>query len=388
MAMLGFAAGPPYEGGMMTKLILVINPGSTSTKLALFSDESPLVSETIYHDSVELAEHPRILDQLPMRSSAVRGWLAGQLSVLPSRDGPSRLDAIAARGGLLHPLPSGVYLVDATMLDELHSPETREHAANLAALIAAELASEHGVPAFIVDPVCVDEMDDVARISGLPDLPRISMSHALSLKAAARRAAADMGERYEDLDLVVAHLGGGISVSAHRRGRMIDVNNANDMGPFSPERVGTLPLTGLVRMLSSTQPASLRRRFWGAGGMVAHLGTNDAREVERRIAAGDGHAELVYRAMAYQVAKEIGAMAAALGKAPCAIVLTGGLAHSKVFTELVQRRISFIAPVMIYPAGAEMEALARGTLRALNGQEKARSYCDAIKNVSENLSAD
>ena len=363
----------------MSRLILVINPGSTSTKRALFQDESPVASETIYHDALELAAHPRILDQLPMRSIAVRAWLDERLGELASRNGPSRLDAIAARGGLLHPLPSGTYLVDEVMLAELRSPETREHAANLAALIAADLAVEHAVPAFVVDPVCVDEMDSVARISGLPELPRVSLSHALSMKAAARRAAQDLGRRYEELKLVVVHLGGGISVSAHLRGRMIDVNNANDMGPFSPERVGTLPLTGLVDLLSSRPAAELRRRFWGGGGLVAHLGTSDAREVERRIAEGDEHAELVYRAMAYHVAKEIGAMAAALGAAPDAIVLTGGLAHSWLFTDLVCRRVSFIARIVIYPGGEEMEALALGTLRVLTGDEPAPRYGDAIK---------
>lgn len=191
----------------MTRLILVTNPGSTSTKLALFQDGSPIVSETINHDSLELAAHPRILDQLPMRSRAVRAWLAEQLAVLVSQNRPSRLDAIAARGGLLHPLPSGIYLVDAVMLAELRSPETREHASNLAALIAAGLAAEHDAPAFVVDCVCVDEMEDVARISGLPELPRISLSHALSMKAAARRAAGQLDKKYEDMKLVVAHLG-------------------------------------------------------------------------------------------------------------------------------------------------------------------------------------
>ncbi len=362
----------------MSGLILVINPGSTSTKLALFQDEACIVSETIYHDSLELAAYPRILDQLALRSAAVRSWLGAQLASLASRNELSRLDAIAARGGLLHPLPSGTFLIDDVMLAELRSPETREHASNLAALIAGDLAAEHDVSAYVVDPVCVDEMHDVARISGLPELPRISLSHALSMKSAARRAARDLGQRYEDLTLVVVHLGGGISVSAHLGGRMIDVNNANDMGPFSPERVGTLPLTGLVGLVNSTPLTELRRRLWGKGGMVAHLGTSDAREVERRIAEGDERAELIYRAMAYQVSKEIGAMAAALGAAPDAIVLTGGLAYSPLFTDQVSRRVSFIARIIIYPGDEEVEALALRTLRVLRGEEAAPKYGDAI----------
>ena len=362
----------------MSKLILVINPGSVSTKLALFLDGRRLVAESIYHDASLIASHPRVLDQLPMRSEAVRGWLSAQLDLLDSGAGPAALDAIAARGGLLHPLPSGTYRVDDVMLAELRDPATRQHAANLAALIAADLASERGIPAFIVDPVCVDEMDDVARLSGLPELPRISLAHALSLKSAARRAAAELGRPYDELSLVVVHLGGGISVSAHRRGRMVDVNNANDQGPFSPERVGTLPLTGLVGLVSSVPAEQLRKRFWGGGGLVAHLGTNDAREVEARIAAGDSDAELVYRAMAYTVAKEIGAMAAALGERSDAIVLTGGLAHSAMFVEMVTARVSFLGRVIVYPGGDEMEALAAGTLRALTGAEPARSYGETI----------
>lgn len=363
----------------MTKLILVINPGSTTTKLALFQDHSSLFSETINHDSLEMANHSRILDQLPTRLSAARAWLDDRLARLASDGLPSRLDAIAARGGLLHPLPSGTFRVDEAMLAELRDPETREHASNLAVLVAVELAAGRHAPVFIVDPVSVDEMDDVARISGLPELPRVSLSHALSMKAASRRAARDLGRRYEDLALVVVHLGGGTSVSAHLRGRMIDVNNANDMGPFSPERVGTLPLTGLLGLISSTPIEKLRRRFWGTGGLTAHLGTSDAREVERRIEAGDGHAALVYRTMAYQVAKEIGAMAAALGGAPDAIVLTGGVAHSRMFTDMVSQRVSFISRVIVYPGSDEMEALALGTLRVLNGEELAPDYGDATK---------
>lgn len=361
----------------MSELILVINPGSTSTKVALFLDDSCIASDSVYHDAFELAAHPSILDQLPLRTAAVREWLDNRLAG-NSPAGVSGLTAVAARGGLLHPLPSGTYLVDDVMLAELRDPETRQHAANLGALIGYEIATERGLKVYVTDPVCVDEMDDVARLSGLPELPRISLSHALSMKSAARRAADHLGRPYEEIDLVVVHLGGGISVSAHRSGRMVDVNNANDMGPFSPERVGTLPLTGLVKLISETPPERLRKRLWGGGGMVAHLGTNDAREVERRIDQGDRDADLVYRSMAYHVAKEIGAMAAAIGEKPDAIVLTGGLAFSRRFVDMVRDRVSFIATVIVYPGGDEMQALAAGALRAVSGLPPVPRYGDAI----------
>ncbi len=358
----------------MRRLILVINPGSTSTKVALFEGEVCLASDSVQHNHAELAPFTHVHDQLPMRLAAVRGWLQSQLEKLIVGDEELRLEAIAARGGLLRPLPSGTYLVDEEMLRDLYDPHTPQHAANLAAMIAAGLTMEYGVPAYCTDPVCVDEMDDVARISGLPELERRSLSHALSLKSAARRAAIDLGRRYEELRLVVVHLGGGISVSAHSFGRMVDVNNANDQGPFSPERVGTLPLTGLLELCASQSPGALRRRLWGGGGLVAHLGTNDGREVERRIAEGDKRALLVYRAMAYQVCKEIGAMATVLGTAPDAIVLTGGLAYSQMIVDWIVDRVSFLGRVMVYPGGEEEAALARGALRVLHGEEQVRIY--------------
>ncbi len=366
----------------MRRLILVINPGSTSTKLALFEDESALVADTLHHTPEELASFSHILDQLPMRLDAVRGWLHAQLDHLSSTEGvAASLEAVAARGGLLRPLPSGTYLIDGEMLSDLRDPDRRQHASNLAALIAAELMQEYGVPGYCTDPVCVDEMEDVARLSGLPELERHSLSHALSMKSVARRAAGELGGRYEDLNLVVVHLGGGISVSAHRQGRMVDVNNANDQGPFSPERVGTLPLTGLLELIRSGDAASLRRRFWGGGGLVAHLGTNDGQEVERRIATGDQKALLVYRAMAYQVSKEIGAMAAALGSRPDAVVLTGGLAHSEMFVGWIAQRVSFLGRILVYPGGEEMAALAAGTLRVQRGEEQAKRYGESVRRM-------
>jgi len=361
----------------MSRVILVINPGSTSTKLALFEEENCLVSETLQHDVTCLSGFPRIADQLPLRLNAVRDWLAIQLERLACSGEPVRLAAIAARGGLLRPLSSGTYRVDEAMLAELSDPATVDHASNLAARIATVLMQEHSVPAYCTDPVSVDEMEEVARISGLPELKRRSLSHALSLKAAARRVAAEFRRGYQEMKLVVVHMGSGISVSAHRDGRMVDVNNANDQGPFSPERVGTLPLTGLLELCATRSVPELRRKFWRSGGLMAHLGTNDGREVERRIGMGDGQALLVYRAMAYQVAKEIGAMAAALGAAPDAIVLTGGLANSRLLVEWIGERVRFLGPVVVYPDGDEMDALAKGALRVLRGEEQAMSCGEA-----------
>ena len=358
----------------MRTFILVVNPGSTSTKLALFEGDTLRASETILHDPSELLTFPLIIDQLPMRLAAVREWVRVQTDLIAKAGQTIQLGAIAARGGLLRPLPSGSYVVDEDMVRDLTDPSAIQHSSNLGVLIAFELMNEYGVPAYCVDPVSVDEMDDVARVTGLPELQRRSLSHALSLKAAARRAADEMGSRYEELNLVVVHLGSGFSISAHRRGRMVDVNNANDQGPFSPERVGTLPLMGLLDLCTSQPKELLRRRFWREGGLMAHLGTNDAREVERRIANGDKQALMVYKSMAYQVAKEIGAMAAVLGSKPDAIVITGGMAYSRMFVEWVSERVSFLGRVIVYPGEDEMRALALGTLRVLRGEELPKRY--------------
>jgi butyrate kinase len=371
--------------------ILTINPGSTSTKVALFEDERPLFVEAIYHSAEEIAAFPRIADQYAFRRDAVLSLLGEQEIRLDS------LDAVVGRGGLLRPIPSGTYRVNERMLDELRPesdeglrhPQEREHASNLGAIIADEIARRVGIPAFIVDPVCVDEFDAIARVSGLPEIERRSLSHALNLKAAARRAAAELGKRYDEaasltgVNLVVAHLGGGISVTAHRRGRMVDVNQALDgTGPFAPERAGGLPVGDVVRMAYSVPPhdevhytyEEMIKRISGRGGLVAHLGTNDARQVERRIEEGDEHARLIYEAMAYQIAKEIGLMATVLKGDVDAIILTGGLAHSEMLVNWIVERVEWIAPVMIYPGEDEMLAMAQGALRVLRGEEEARDY--------------
>jgi butyrate kinase len=357
--------------------ILVINPGSTSTKVAVYDDQQPLFVDRLRHSSDEIARFPRIADQYPFRLKTVLGLLAEKDIPLES------LDAVVGRGGLLRPIPSGTYAVNQRMLADLQAPKAREHASNLGAILAQEIASLVSVPAFVVDPVCVDEFEPIARISGLPEIERRSLSHALNLKATARRAAQDLDRPYDQLNLVMVHLGGGISVTAHQRGRMVDVNQALDgTGPFSPERSGGLPVGDVVRMCYAVPPyeherltySQMSKRIAGQGGLVAHLGTNSAVAVERRIAEGDGHARLVYEAMAYQIAKEIGAMATVLHGEVDAVVITGGLAHSEILVRWVQERVAWIAPVMLYPGEDEMLALVQGTLRVLRGQEAAQQY--------------
>lgn len=352
--------------------ILVINPGSMSTKLAVFEGEKPIYSETIAHPHQELAEFRRIADQYAFRRDAVLSFL--------QRDGVplSSLDAVVGRGGILRPLASGTYAVNERMLQELRTPnKERDHVVNLAALIANEIAQEVGVPSFVVDPVCVDEFEPLARISGLPEIERKSLSHALSLKSAARRAAGELGRGYEEINLVVVHMGGGITVSAHRQGRMVDVNQALDgTGPFSPERVGGLPVGDVLRLAFSGKYTyeELFRRFTRQGGLLAHLGTNDAIEVERRISQGDEHARLIYEAMAYQITKEIGSMSTVLKGQVDAIVLTGNLAHSTMLVPWIRERVEWIAPVLVYPGQDEMLAMAQGVLRVLRGEEEVKEY--------------
>lgn len=358
--------------------ILVINPGSTSTKVAVYESEQPLFVETLRHSSEELAQFPNVLDQYAFRLNSVLDQLEAASVPL------ERLSAVVGRGGLLRPIPSGTYTINKAMVNELgRRGKEREHASNLGALLAYEIAMRANVPSFIVDPVCVDEFDAVARISGLPEIERRSLSHALNLKATARRAAKDLGKSYTELSLVVVHLGGGISVSAHREGRMVDVNQALDgTGPFAPERAGGLPVGDVVRMCFGRPPydrvaltyEQMFRKLAGQGGLVAHLGTNSAAEVEERIKAGDEHARLVYEAMAYQIAKEIGGMATVLRGDVDAIVITGGVAHSELLLDWIQARIGWIAPVLVYPGEDEMLALAQGALRVLCGEEVALVY--------------
>jgi butyrate kinase len=347
-----------------------VNPGAGSTKLALYRADAAVAEERLEHR--ELMDRPaaRVWDELPVRIAEVRTFLA--------RTGvrPGDLAAVAGRGGLLPPLASGAWVVDAAMLADLDRAERGEHASNLGAPIARAIAEEHGCPALVVDPVSVDELDPVARVTGLPEAERRSFAHALNLRAVARRFAAERGRHLADLRLVGVHLGTGVSLAAFRGGRMVDVANPQDEGPFSGDRAGGVPATALVDLCLApgADARSLKRRLFGDGGLFAHLGTRDAREALRRAAAGDARAGLVVDAMCYQVAKSAGALAAALEGKVDAVILTGGMAHLPEIVEGVRRRVAWIAPVEVLPGEDELRALAEGALRVLRGEEPARSY--------------
>jgi butyrate kinase len=362
---------------MANKHVLAINPGSTSTKIAIFLDEKKTLGQSISHAAEELAPFPRIIDQHHFRQEVI-------LRFLHEHDFDVRqLAAVVGRGGLLGPMASGTYLVNDEMTAYLKATRT-EHASNLGALLASDIARPIGVDAFIVDPVTVDEMIPLARITGLPEIPRISIFHALNQKAAAREAAKKLGKPYEECRLIVAHLGGGISVGAHIDGKVVDVNNAlNGDGPFAPERAGSLPSWSLVELATSGRHdlATLKKMITGKGGIVAHLNVNDMRKVEDMVKAGDREATLIFEAMAYNVAKEIGGLAAVLEGKIDAIVLTGGIAFDTYFVDLVRRRVEFMAPLIILPGEDEMSALALGALRVLRGEEKPRQWKHAGGNA-------
>jgi butyrate kinase len=352
------------------KRVLAINPGSTSTKMAVFDDGCELIRRTVEHHGDFLARYKRVFDQWPYRLEIVT-------EVLDEAGIPrSSLDAVVGRGGLLRPLEGGTYAIGEAMLADLEEARRGEHASNLGAVIAYRLACAAGVPGFIVDPVSVDELNEEARLSGLPELARESLSHALNSKAVARKTAARLGKRYEEVNFVVAHLGSGISVSAHRGGRMIDVNNAREEGPFAPDRAGTLPSLGLVHLCYSGKykESELLSRMMGSGGMYAYLGTKDTRSARMMAEGGDAKAAAVLKAMAYQTAKEIGAMSAALRGEVDGIILTGGIAHDEVFVREIAERVESIAPIHVIPGEEELASLAAGALRVLRGEEKAKTY--------------
>jgi butyrate kinase len=355
----------------MPHRLLIINPGGTSTKVAVFQDETPQFVEMIRHSEGELRPFRRAIDQEAFRRDVILGCLEKKGVEM------GQLSAVVGRGGALKPLKSGTYPVVPQMLDDIRQGHVfADHPSNLGALLAYDLASRAGIPAYIVDPVSVDEFIPEARISGLPELERESLFHALNLKMICRQAADSLGKEYEEINLVTAHLGSGITVSAYRRGRMIDVSQANDGGPFAPTRAGGLPATGLVKLCFSGKftQEELLDRMTRRGGLLAYLGTDDGNEVERRIQGGDQLAKLIYDAMIYQIAKEIGAMAAALQGEVDAVVLTGGLAHSTYLVNSLRERVSFLGPVLVFPGEDEMRALALGALRVLTGQERPMDY--------------
>lgn len=351
--------------------ILTINPGSTSTKIAVYENDNALFEETLRHSSDEIVGFKTIIDQYQFRKDVILKTLDEQGINL------NKLSAIVGRGGLLAPMPGGTYSVNEKMLEDLRVGLLGQHASNLGGIIAYEIAEQFNIPSFIVDPVVVDEMDDIARISGMPEIERKSIFHALNQKAVARRAANDLQGAYNDFNFIVAHLGGGISVGAHQKGKVIDVNNALDgEGPFSPERSGGLPVGDLVKLAFSNKftQAEIMKKIVGKGGLVAYLNSNDGREVQSMIQNGDKNAEIIYKAMAYQVAKEIGSCAAVLKGEVDAIILTGGLAYDKDLVSWIKERVSFISDVLVYPGEDEMLALAEGGLRVLSGEEQPKTY--------------
>lgn len=350
--------------------ILVINPGSTSTKIAVYDDEKPVMLRNIHHSPEELKQFEKITDQRTFRRDLV-------IRELEYLNIPMNFDIIIGRGGLARPVAGGVYRVNEKMCMDSYNA-IRKHACNLGCMIALELAN--GIPGclpLIADPGMVDELDDVARISGSPLMPRIAIWHALNQRAIARRFAREYGKRYEDLNLIICHLGGGISVAVHRHGLAVDANNALDgEGPLSPERAGTLPAADLIHLCYSGKytKEQLLKRIAGQAGLVAHLGTTNVKEIIGRIEQGDEKARLLIDAMIYQTAKTIAGDSAVLYGKVDAILLTGGIAYSDYITSRLRERIEFLAPVHIYPGEDEMQALALNALAVWRGQRELKEY--------------
>lgn len=355
----------------MAYKILIINPGSTSTKIGVYEDEKELIVETLRHSSEEINAYATIYDQFQFRKDVI-------LNILKEKNfDVNTLDAVVGRGGMLKPIAGGTYAVNEVMLEDLKNGAQGQHASNLGGIIANEIASEIKKPAFIVDPVVVDELQDVARLSGVPELPRKSIFHALNQKAVAKRYAKENGKAYEDVNLVVVHMGGGVSVGAHKNGKIIDVNNALDgEGAFSPERSGSAPSGDLIKMCFSGKYSQdeIYKKIVGKGGFVAYLNTNDARDVEKLAAEGNAEAKLVYDAFMYQVSKAIGEYSVVLKGKVDAIILTGGIAYGKTVTDTITSNVGWIAPVVVYPGEDELLALAQGTIRVLSGEEAAKEY--------------
>lgn len=352
--------------------ILAINPGSTSTKIAIFENDKNIFLKNIKHSAEELKPFKNITDQYEFRKETILSELKEASIDITS------INCIMGRGGLSKPIPSGVYKVNDEIKKDMINSPLGEHASNLGALIADDIAKNlKNVDAYIADPVVVDEMEDIARIAGHPAFERISILHALNQKATARRYARETNQNYEELNLIVAHLGGGISVGAHKKGKVIDVNNAlNGDGPFSPERSGTLPAGQLVSLCFSGKytKQEIGLMLKGKGGFTAYLDTNDAYEVEMRAKNGDEKAQFISDAMAYQVAKEIGSCATVLKGKVDAIILTGGIAYNKQFCSFIDEMTNFIAPMKIYPGEDEMSALAMNGLMVLKGELKSKEY--------------
>lgn len=355
----------------MAYKLLIINPGSTSTKIGVFEDEKELFEETLRHTNEELKQYDTIFDQFLFRKDVI-------LNILKEKNFDIKtLSAVVGRGGMLKPIEGGTYAVNDAMLEDLKVGVQGPHASNLGGILAKSIGDEVGVPSYIVDPVVTDELADVARMSGTPDIPRVSKFHALNQKAVAKRYGKESGKGYENLNLVVVHMGGGVSVGAHNHGKVVDVNNALDGdGPFSPERAGSVPAGDLIKLCFSGKytEAEVYSKIVGKGGFVAYLNTNDVKGTIDKMEEGDKACTEVYNAFVYQIAKAVGEMSAALSGKVDQIILTGGVAYSPVLVPDLKSRIDWIAPVTVYPGEDELLALAQGAIRVLNGEEEAKVY--------------
>lgn len=351
--------------------MLILNPSLNSTKIGIFENEISIIEKTITHKRGENNSYKRITDQYELRKNDI-------LEILHNEGiNISKLDAVCARGGLLRPIEGGTYEVNEQMLSDLHSGFSGEHASNLGGIIAYEIASGLNIPAIIVDPVVVDELEPIARVSGFPLIERKSIFHALNQKAAAHRVAKELARHYEELNLIVAHLGRGITIGVHKQGKVVDVNDGlHGEGPFSPERAGTVPTGALINLCFSGKYSEeeIISMLVEKSGFVGYLGTIDRSQVEKKMLNGDKKAELIFSAMAYQVAKEIGSASAVLSGKVDAIILTGELAEGKRFTEQISSRVNWIADVFVHPGENELLALAEGALRVLRGEEDVKKY--------------
>lgn len=350
---------------------LIINPGSTSTKIGVFEDENLLFEETLRHSTEEIGQYASIVDQKDFRKKIITDLLEEKNFALKD------LNVVVGRGGMLKPIPGGTYAVTDDLLEDLKIGRQGQHASNLGGILAREIGDSIGVPSFIVDPVVVDELMPIARYSGVPELPRTSVFHALNQKAVAKRYAKETGRAYETLRLIVVHMGGGVSVGAHEYGKVVDVFNALDGdGAFSPERAGAVPSGALIKMCFSGKytEKEVYGKIVGKGGFNAYLGTNDMREVAKMADEGDEKAVLAKDAFLLQVAKDIGSMACVLNGKVDQIIVTGGIAYNAAIVDVLKERAGFIAPFTVYPGEDELLALAQGALRVLNGEEKAMQY--------------
>lgn len=353
----------------MSYKILSINPGSTSTKIAIYENEREVFCKTLIHPAEEIEKYNNVAEQFNMRKKVILSFLE------ENGYNVNELAAVVGRGGMVPSVKSGAYIVNDKMINRLKNNPIMEHASNLGALIAHEIADAVNIPAYIYDSVRVDELSDIARISGMPDIPRTSSSHVLNSRATAMKVANKYNKKYADMNFIVAHLGGGISLSIHEKGQIVDIIS-DDEGPFSPERAGRVPCRDLIDACYSGKfdKDTMKKKLRGNGGLKAYLNTVDAREVEKMIESGDEKAKLVYEAMAYQIAKGIGELATVVKGKVDAIIITGGIAYSNMTTNWIKERVEFIAPVEIMPGENEMEALALGILRVLKGEEDAKVY--------------